>query len=68
MCWLEGMTDKCVHTQLHKADQQKINLTQDEELTKEECFNAIVEGMKILGWDGEEEKRLPPLAPMSPYE
>ena len=63
------MTDKCVHTQLHKADQQKINLTQDEELTKEECFNAIVEGMKNLGWDEKEDKkRPPPMPPKSPFE
>ena len=26
-----------------------------EDLTKAECFNAIVEGMKILGWDDEKE-------------
>ena len=35
--------EKCVHAKLHKAE---VN----EELSKAECFNAIVEGMKILGW------------------
>ncbi len=34
------------------------NMTSNkEELTKAECFNAIVEGMKILGWDDKEEKK-----------
>ena len=87
--------EECVHTKLHKAE---VN----EELSKAECFNAIVEGMKILGWDKkedidftqdseyqrmfeghtdamkqqselierwveQEEKRLPPSPPMSPF-
>ena len=34
-----------------------VDLPQDKELTKAECFNAIVEGMKILGWDDKEEKK-----------
>jgi len=40
--------EKCVHAKLHKAE---VN----EELSKAECFNAIVEGMKILGWDDKKE-------------
>jgi len=31
----------------NKEDLEKVK----EELTQEEGFNAIVEGMKILGWD-----------------
>ena len=31
-------------------------LSKEKELTKDEAFNAIVEGMKILGWDKKEEK------------
>ena len=30
--------------------------SKEKELTQDEAFNAILEGMKILGWDNEEEK------------
>ena len=47
---------------------EKIDFTKDSEykrlfdkkkdkLTKAECFNAIVEGMKILGWGDKDEKK-----------
>ena len=31
----------------------------EKELTKDDAFNAIVEGMKILGWDKKEEEDNP---------
>ena len=59
---------------------EKIDFTKDSEYIRmfedhtdamkqqSECFNAMVEGMKILGWDEKEDKkRLPPLAPLSPF-
>ena len=60
-------------------ENSKIDFTQDSEyirifeqhtdaMKKAECFNAVVEGMKILGWDEKEDKkRLPPLAPLTPF-
>jgi len=59
---------------------EKIDFTKDSEykrlfdkkkdkLTKAECFNAIVEGMKILGWDEKEDEERPsPMPPKSPFE
>ena len=44
------LDEECVHTKLHKAE---VN----DELTKAECFNAMVEGMKILGWDKENHEK-----------
>ena len=58
------MTDKCVHTQLHEADQHKIDLTQDSEYKR--LFGQQSE--LIEKWVEEEEKRLPPKPPKSPYE
>ncbi len=31
--------------------------SKEKELTKDEAFNAIVEGMKIMGWDKKEEEK-----------
>ena len=72
------MSKECVHTQLHEAE--VIDFTQDSEYIRmfkehteamkqqSECFNAMVEGMKNLGWDEEEdEKRPPPMPPKSPF-
>ena len=39
-----------------------IGKTKEKELTKDEAFNAIVEGMKIMGWDKKEER--PPPRPL----
>jgi len=59
---------------------EKIDFTKDSEYIRmfedhtdamkqqSECFNAIVEGMKNLGWDEKEEKRPPPMPPKSPFE
>jgi len=58
---------------------EKIDFTQDSEYIRifkdhtdamkqqSECFNAIVEGMKNLGWDEKEEKRPSPMPPKSPF-
>ena len=59
---------------------EKIDFTKDSEYIRmfedhtdamkqqSECFNAMVEGMKNLGWDEEEdEKRPPPMPPKSPF-
>ncbi len=35
-----------------------IGKTEEKELTKDEAFNAIVEGMKIMGWDKKEEEKV----------
>jgi hypothetical protein len=32
--------------------------SKEKELTKDEAFNAIVEGMKIMGWDKKEEEKV----------
>ena len=47
-----------------------IGKTEEKELTKDEAFNAIVKGMKIMGWDKKEEKkeeRPSPMPPKSPF-
>ena len=61
------MTEKIDFTK----DSEYIRMFEDhtEAMKKAECFNAIVEGMKILGWDEEEDKkRPPPMPPKSPYK
>ena len=67
MCRLEGMTKKIDFTK----DSEYIRMFEDHTdamKQQSECFNAMVEGMKILGWDEKEDKkRLPPLAPLSPF-
>ena len=61
--------DECVHTQLHEAGQHKLILN-DIDFTKDSEY------MKMFGqqselidrWVEQEEKRLPPRPPKSPYE
>ena len=65
------MTKECVHTQLHEADETLIDFTQDSEYQK--MFEQHTDAMKqqselIERWVKEEEKRLPPSPPKSPYE
>ena len=48
-----------------------IGKTEEKELTKDEAFNAIVKGMKIMGWDKKEEEkeeRPSPMPPKSPFD
>ena len=58
------MTKECVHTQLHEADETLIDFTQDSEFLR--MFGQQSE--LIERWVKEEEKRLPPSPPKSPYE
>ena len=63
------MTKECVHTQLHEA--KVVDFTEDSEYQR--IFNQHTDAMKqqselIEQWVEEEEKRLPPKPPKSPYE
>ena len=49
-----GEVDSMDHVEEYKKYQESFR----QELTKAEAFNAIVEGMKILKWDEEEDKRV----------
>ena len=65
------MTKECVHTQLHKADESLVDFTQDSEYQR--MFNQHTDAMKqqselIEQWVEEEEKRPPPMPPMSPFK
>ena len=66
------MKDKeCVHTQLHEADEELIDFTEDSEYQR--MFNQHTDAMKqqselIEQWVEEEEKRPPPMPPKSPYK
>ena len=62
------MSKECVHTQLHEAE--VIDFTQDSEYIR--MFKEHTEAMKqqselIEQWVEEEEKRLPPMPPKSPF-
>ena len=63
------MSKECVHTQLHEAE--VIDFTQDSEYIR--MFKEHTEAMKqqselIEQWVEEEEKRLPPMPPKSPFD
>ena len=65
------MNKECVHTQLHEADEALVDFTQDSEYKN--MFEQHTDAMKqqselIKQWVEKEEKRLPPLAPKSPYK
>ena len=62
------MTKECVHTQLHDAE--VIDFTQDSEYQR--MFEGHTDAMKqqselIERWVEQEEKRLPPKPPMTPF-
>ena len=62
---------ECVHTQLHEADEALVDFSKDSEYKR--IFNQHTDAMKqqselINRWVKEEEKRLPPKPPKSPYE
>lgn len=60
MAWMPDK-EECVHTQLHKA---KVDFTDDSEFKR--LFGQQAE--MIERWvKKEEQRRLPPLAPMSPF-
>ena len=66
------MKDKeCVHTQLHEADEELIDFTDDSEYQR--IYNQHTDAMKqqselIERWVEQEEKRPPPMPPKSPYK
>ena len=55
------MNKECVHTQLHEADEALVDFSKDSEYKR--IFKEHTKAMKE-----QEEKRLPPLAPKSPYK
>ena len=63
--------EKCVHSKLYAAKDELINFEEDSEYKR--VFNQHTDAMKqqselIERWVKEEEKRLPPKPPKSPYE
>ena len=63
--------EKCVHAKLHDAQDELINFEEDSEY--QNMFNQHTDAMKqqselIERWVEEEEKRLPPSPPMSPFK
>ena len=66
------MKDKeCVHTQLFEAQEVKIDFTDDSEYKKmfKQHTNAMKQQSELIEqWVKEEEKRLPPMPPKSPYK
>jgi len=58
---MEDMTKECVHTQLHEADEELIDFTEDSEYQR--IFEEHTEAMKQ-----QKEKRPPPMPPKSPYK
>ena len=63
--------EKCVHSKLHDAQDELINFEEDSEYKR--VFEQHTDAMKqqselIERWVKEEEKRLPPRPPKSPYE
>ena len=62
------MSKECVHTQLHEAE--VIDFTQDSEyirMFKEHTVAMKQQSELIEQWVEEEEKRLPPMPPKSPF-
>jgi hypothetical protein len=65
------MTKECVHTQLFKAQEVKIDFTQDSEYKKMfmQHTTAIKQQSELINqWVEQEEKRPPPTPPKSPYK
>ena len=63
--------EKCVHSKLHDAQDELINFEEDSE--DKNMFDQHTDAMQqqselIERWVEQEEKRLPPKPPMSPYE
>ena len=56
--------EKCVHAKLHDAQDELINFEEDSEYQR--LFKQ--QSDLINRWVEEEEKRLPPMPPKSPYE
>jgi len=56
------MIKECVHTQLFEAQEVKIDLTEDSTQAMKQQSELIEQ------WVEKEEKRPPPMPPMSPYD
>ena len=70
MAWTPD-EEKCVHAKLHDAQDELVNFEEDSEYKR--IFGEHTDAMKqqselINRWVKEEEKRLPPKPPKSPYE
>jgi len=70
MAWMPD-EEKCVHAKLHDAQDELINFEEDSEY--QNMFNQHTDAMKqqselIEQWVKEEEKRPPPMPPMSPFK
>ena len=70
MAWMPD-EEKCVHAKLHDAQDELVNFEEDSEYKR--VFEQHTDAMKqqselIERWVKEEEKRLPPKPPKSPYE
>ena len=61
--WTPLEEDECVHTQLHEAQDHLIDFTEDSEYKR--LYKQQSE--LIENWVEEEEKRLPPKPPMTPF-
>ena len=69
MAWMPD-EEKCVHAKLHDAQDELINFEEDSEYQR--IFNQHTDAMKqqselINRWAEQEEKRLPPKPPKSPF-
>ena len=69
MAWMPD-EEKCVHAKLHDAQDELINFEEDSEYQR--MFEGHTDAMKqqselIERWVEQEEKRLPPKPPMTPF-
>ena len=69
MAWMPD-EEKCVHAKLHDAQDELVNFEEDSEYQR--IFNQHTDAMKqqselINRWVEQEEKRLPPKPPKSPF-
>ena len=69
MAWMPD-EEKCVHSKLYAAKDELINFEEDSEYQR--IFNQHTDAMKqqselINRWVEQEEKRLPPKPPKSPF-
>ena len=70
MAWMPD-EEKCVHAKLHDAQDELVNFEEDSEYKRvfEQHTDAMKQQSELINrWVKEEEKRLPPKPPKSPYE
>ena len=68
MAWTpDPVKEECVHTQLHDAQDELVDFTEDSEYKK--LYRLYGQQTELIErWVEEEEKRLPPTPPKSPYD